>query len=325
MRKFKVGIDSYSLKPLDLDPFELLDWATINEAEGVQFSETPAQAGDKSFLRELSQYAAQNDLYLEWGGGEHIPFDIATGQAKNIAGINEKAAEQASLMGVRTIRSCSGGLMRWKKGAPPTETYLKEMAKSLRPLRPMLKDHRAILALETHFEFTTFELIRLFEMCDAEPDDYLGVCLDTMNLLTMLEDPVAATRRILPWVVTTHIKDGAINLTPGGLVSFTAEAGKGLIDFKEILTLLSGLERHVNLTIEDHGGEFLIPIFDPAFLDEFPDLSVKELSVLLKMAAETRSLIDENEISVLDRTRWPAACEDRVKRDLKAVKQMAGT
>jgi 3-oxoisoapionate decarboxylase len=325
MRKFKVGIDSYSLKPLDLDPFELLDWATINEAEGVQFSETPAQAGDKSFLRELSQYAAQNDLYLEWGGGEHIPFDIATGQAKNIAGINEKAAEQASLMGVRTIRSCSGGLMRWKKGAPPTETYLKEMAKSLRPLRPMLKDHRAILALETHFEFTTFELIRLFEMCDAEPDDYLGVCLDTMNLLTMLEDPVAATRRILPWVVTTHIKDGAINLTPGGLVSFTAEAGKGLIDFKEILTLLSGLERHVNLTIEDHGGEFLIPIFDPAFLDEFPDLSVKELSVLLKMAAETRSLIDENEIAVLDRTRWPAACEDRVKRDLKAVKRMAGT
>jgi len=325
MRKFKVGIDSYSLKSLDLDPFELLDWATINEAEGVQFSETPAQAGDKSFLRELSQYAAQNDLYLEWGGGEHIPFDIATGQAKNIAGINEKAAEQASLMGVRTIRSCSGGLMRWKKGAPPTETYLKEMAKSLRPLRRMLKDHRAILALETHFEFTTFELIRLFEMCDAEPDDYLGVCLDTMNLLTMLEDPVAATRRILPWVVTTHIKDGAINLTPGGLVSFTAEAGKGLIDFKKILTLLSGLERHVNLTIEDHGGEFLIPIFDPAFLDEFPDLSVKELSVLLKMAAETRSLIDENEIAVLDRTRWPAACEDRVKRDLKAVKRMAGT
>jgi sugar phosphate isomerase/epimerase len=325
MRKFKVGIDSYSLKSLDLDPFELLDWATINEAEGVQFSETPAQAGDKSFLRELSQYAAQNDLYLEWGGGEHIPFDIATGQAKNIAGINEKAAEQASLMGVRTIRSCSGGLMRWKKGAPPTETYLKEMAKSLRPLRRMLKDHRAILALETHFEFTTFELIRLFEMCDAEPDDYLGVCLDTMNLLTMLEDPVAATRRILPWVVTTHIKDGAIDLTPGGLVSFTAEAGKGLIDFKKILALLSGLERHVNLSIEDHGGEFLIPIFDPAFLDEFPDLSVKELSVLLKMAAETRSLIDENEIAVLDRTRWPAACEDRVKRDLKAVKRMAGT
>ena len=324
MRKFKVGIDSYSLKPLDLDPFELLDWATINEAEGVQFSETPPQAGDKSFLRELSQYAAQNDLYLEWGGGEHIPFDIATGRPKNVAAINAKAAEQASLMGVRTIRSCSGGLMRWKKGSPSTEEYLKEMAGSLRPLRPMLKDHGVILALETHFEFTTFELMRLFEMCDAGPDEYLGVCLDTMNLLTMLEDPVAATRRILPWVVTTHIKDGAIDLTPRGFVSFTAEAGKGLIDFERILILLAELPRRVNLSIEDHGGEFLIPIFDPAFLAEFPDLSVKELSVLLKMAADTRNLIDENEIAVLDRTRWPAMCEDRVKRDLFAVKRMAG-
>ena len=31
-------------------------------------------------------------------------------------------------------------------------------------------------------------------MCDAPPGGWLGICLDTMNLLTMLEEPVAATR-----------------------------------------------------------------------------------------------------------------------------------
>ena len=47
-------------------------------------------------------------------------------------------------------------------------------------------------------------------MCEAEPGGWLGICLDTMNLLTMIEDPVMATRRLLPWVVSTHIKDGGV-------------------------------------------------------------------------------------------------------------------
>lgn len=56
MKKLKVGVDSYSLKPLNLSPFELLDWAVMNGAEGVQFSEVnlpPSQALDKTFLLEL--------------------------------------------------------------------------------------------------------------------------------------------------------------------------------------------------------------------------------------------------------------------------------
>ena len=74
----------------------------------------------------------------------------------------------------------------------------------------MLRDHGVVLAIETHFEFTSFELCRLIEMCEAEPGGWLGICLDTMNLLTMIEHPVWATERLLPWVVSTHIKDGGV-------------------------------------------------------------------------------------------------------------------
>lgn len=322
MKNFKVGIDAYSLKPLGLDPFELLDWALIHDAAGVQYSEVPAEAGDKAFLKELAQYAAENDLYLEWGGGEHIPFDVITGKAKDIAASNRKAVEQASAMGIRTIRSCSGGLMRWREDAPPTETYLRDMAASLRPQRRTFKDHDVVLAIETHFEFTTFELLRLFEMCDAGPGDFLGICLDTMNVLTMLEDPVAAARRVLPWIVTTHIKDGALSLTRDGLVSFTAEAGQGLIDFRTIFEDLSAQPRDLRLSIEDHGGDFVIPVFNPAFLAKFPDLTVQELGLLLRMAAETQDLLQKKKLAILDRNRWPEVCESRVQRDLRAIQSI---
>ncbi len=323
MRPFKVGVDSYALKPLGLDPFELLDWAIINGADGVQFSEAPREASDKSFFRELADYAAQNVLYLEWGGGEHVPFDLATGKPKDILAGNERAVQQAVALGVKTIRSCSGGLMRWRKDLPSTEALLRESARELRRQRPMFRDHGINLAVETHFEFTTFELLRLFDMAGAEPGGGLGICLDTMNLLTMLEDPVSAAARVLPWVVTTHIKDGGIVLAEDGFITFTAESGRGVVDLRAIFEMLSSApEKEIHLSIEDHGGDFRIPIFDPDFRAGFPDLEVGELCSLLKLARRTQALVDGEKLAALDRLRWPAVCAERVKRDLEAVRKI---
>jgi sugar phosphate isomerase/epimerase len=325
MKPFRVGIDSYSLKPLDLSPFELLEWAIINEADGVQFSETnlpPTAAPDKALLEDLRSYAAENGLYLEWGGGEHIPLDLATGKKKDILAVNKKAAAEACILGVNTVRSCSGGLMRWKKESPPTEELLRLMSAALKEQKSMLMALGVILAIETHFEFTSFELVRLFDMCGATPGEYLGVCLDTMNLLIMLEDPASATERLLPWVVTTHVKDGGLLVTEDGLVSFTAECGTGVVDLAAILEKLSAAPRRINLSLEDHGGDTLIPVFDPEFLVKFPDLTVAELARLLRLAAASRSLKEKGKIAILDRDRWPERCERRVKSGLRAVRQI---
>jgi sugar phosphate isomerase/epimerase len=327
MRKLKVGVDSYSLKPLDLTPFELLEWAVMNGADGVQFSEVnvpPGTAVDKIFLQELRSYAGENGLYIEWGGGLHIPLDLATGRPRDILAVNRKAAGEASQVGSPTVRSCSGGLMRWRKESPSTDEFLRLMAAALREQKPMLRDSGVILAIETHFEFTSFELLRLFEMCGAGPGEYLGICLDTMNLLTLLEDPAAAARRLLPWIVTTHIKDGGLLLTADGFVSFTAEAGKGVVDLAGIIEPLAAVHPHITLTVEDHGGDFLIPVNDPEFLARFPDLTVPELVGLMRLSARTRALMESGKLAVLPRDRWPAACEPRVKRDIQSVRRLTG-
>jgi sugar phosphate isomerase/epimerase len=186
----------------------------------------------------------------------------------------------------------------------------------------MLKDHNVILAIETHFEFTTHELLKLFEQCDTEPGDYLGICLDTMNLLTMLEDPLRATERILPWVVSTHIKDGALLLTQEGLVSFPAEIGKGIIDFRQIVERLSSLPWEVHLSIEDHGGSFFLPIFESHFLSEFPDLTLEEFVSLINLAQRAGELAQGGKLFIEERERWPEVCESRLKRDIQALRKI---
>jgi len=320
-----VGIDNYCLHPLKLSPLEVLKWAEDNGAKGVQFSGLNPEVADKvdaAYLRDLAGYAADEGLYLEWGGAQHIPFDMKTWEKKQLATVNRKVAEQAAILGTRIVRSCSGGLMRWDPKSPMTETLLEEIAKALREQRQMLKDNQTILAIETHFEFTTHELLRLFDRCDAVPGEYLGICLDTMNLLTMCEAPDLATQRILPWVVSTHIKDGAVLLNKEGLVTFPTEIGKGVIDLRKICDHPDLMNRSINLTIEDHGGQFSLPVFDSLFLSKFPDLTAGEFARIIRLALDTDKRMQSGDIVITTREEWPDICEARIKRDIQSLKQL---
>lgn len=320
---FKVGIDNYGLFPLGLDPIQTMQWALDHGAGGVAFSglgEVQPRKLDCRQLLQLKDFAEENNLYLEWGGGQHIPRDLTTLGKKDLFIHNRTAAEEAKALGTRIIRSCSGGLMRWNPKSLPTQQMMDEMVVALSAQKQMLMDHQVILAIETHFEFTTFELLRVFEACGAKPGEYLGICLDTMNLLTMLEDPVMATKRILPWIVSTHIKDGALQVTSCGFKSFTTPFGEGIIDFDHIFSLLSSLNHPLNLNVEDHGGDFDIPVANPEFRKEFPDLSNPELEQLNHLAQQTKQKMEAGTLAVLDRKDWAGVCEVRLAQDVFDLK-----
>jgi sugar phosphate isomerase/epimerase len=323
MRRHRVGIDNYGLFPLCLTPLATLQWAEAHRAEGVAFSGLQPEhqaALDGGGLQRLKDFAGERGLHLEWGGAQHVPRDLTTWARKDIADGNREVIRQARALGVRVVRSCSGGLMRWHDDAPSTETLLRESAQALRAQAPMWRDAGLTLAIETHFEFTSHELLRLIAMCEAPPGGWLGVCLDTMNLLTMLEEPVAATRRLLPWVVSTHIKDGAIALDSSGLTTFTMPIGSGVVDLPAIVDLVSSLDRAVHFSVEDHGGSFLLPIFDPTFLSKFPDLTVQEMVSLIALAERTAR---QPSCRPLPREQWPGIAEARMAADLAALIALA--
>jgi hypothetical protein len=144
-----------------------------------------------------------------------------------------------------------------------------------------------------------------------------------MNLLTMLEDPLSGTHRVLPWVVCTHVKDGGIRLTGEGMVTFPSEIGTGVVDLGGIVEFLRSLSPDVHLSIEDHGGEFPLPIFDPRFLSEFPDLSLEEFVGLCKLSRQTEDRLGSGDLEITSRQDWPGLCEDRIRRDISALRRIA--
>lgn len=323
MKKLKAGFDNYCLHPLNLQPHELLKWAKSNEAEGVAFSgfsDVIRKNFTNSYLHDVRQMAEDLCLYIEWGNGQHVPMDLTSFMKKEIYLSNRKAVGEAYALGVKIIRSCSGGLMRWKHDAPDTEVFLKEAAIELKKQARMFRENGAILAIETHFEFTTFELLRLFEMCETEPGDFLGICLDTMNLLTMLEDPLAATDRVLPWVVSTHIKDGGILAGEEGITTFPSPVGKGIINLKAIIKKLQSMDKEIYLSVENHGGSFFLPVNETWFISRFPDLAGTEYNNLLDLAVTTSDKIKTGDLKITERDDWPVICEERTRDDIKNLK-----
>jgi sugar phosphate isomerase/epimerase len=324
-RRRRVGIDNYGLFPLDLSPLGTLEWAVAHGADGVSFSGlTPGWHGrmDAAARSDIRAFAADRGLYLEWGGAQHIPRDMTSWARKDLFDVNRRAAQEAAALGTTIVRSCSGGLMRWDAASPPTDVLLRETAEALRDQQTMLRDHGVILAIETHFEFTSFELVRLFDMCEAEPGDWLGICLDTMNQRTMIEHPMMATERLLPWVVSTHMKDGGVLSQGDSLVTFPVPIGEGIIDLAAIVRRLDTLEWPVHLSVEDHGGSFLLPIHDEAFVSRFPDMAGAELRAMLELAEATEA---RPGCRPLERSEWPRVCESRVAHDLAALRRLAGS
>ena len=322
-RRRRVGLDNYGLFPLDLSPLGTLEWAVAHGADGVSFSGLTPEWQDRmdaAALEGIRAFAADHGLYLEWGGAQHIPRDMTSWARKDLFEVNRRAAEEAAALGATVVRSCSGGLMRWDAANPPTDALLRETADALRAQQTMLRDHGVVLAVETHFEFTSFELRRLFDMCEAEPGDWLGICLDTMNLMTMIEHPVMATGRLLPWVMSTHMKDGGVLGTPEGLITFPAPIGDGVVDIGAIVRQLDTLARPVNLSVEDHGGSFLLPIHDEAFLSRFPDTIGAELKAMLELTEATQARLGCRPI---DRAEWPSVCESRIAHDLVTLRRLA--
>jgi sugar phosphate isomerase/epimerase len=323
MKKLRTGIDNYSLFPLKMMPVEMLKWAFENGAEGVAFSGYDDEARDiftSSYLRDVKTVADDLGMYVEWGNGQHVPMDLTNFSKKEIGISNRRAVGEAYGLGVSIVRSCSGGLMRWQKESPATEHILREAARELKKQAPLFRDNGVILAIETHFEFTTTELLALFDMCEVEPGDYLGICLDTMNLLTMLEDPVSATERILPWVVSSHIKDGGVIRKNKGLVTFPAAIGQGVIDLEKITGMLFSTRREINLSVEDHGGQFVIPVNEEWFIERFPDLTGAEFKLLYELSDLTLAKMMDLGLTITNRAHWASLCEERTRGDIRDLK-----
>jgi sugar phosphate isomerase/epimerase len=331
----KIGLGQYTIHHLPLDACAVLDYAAERELAGVQFG-SPLQLSptlDAGEIRTVREYADSRGLYLEMG----IPCINPHQAAPHFRAEPDTFVEQlealiraAALAGVSSLRTFIGGQFRVLServarrmddlehdSARPETPWSRQLADStlvLKRLAPAARELGLRLAVETHLDATSFQLLRIIEEVGA---DAVGICLDIANVMLRMEDPLEAARRLAPHVVMTHTKDAALLFHEEGLRWQCRPCGQGVVPFPALLELLAAHTPDLNLSIEDHAGLFELPIYDADWISTFTDLTTAELALLLRrawMSGRRLSSRRQEDPEVLETIPW----EERVLPRLDA-------
>jgi 3-oxoisoapionate decarboxylase len=242
----KTGIDSYcyhryfgEIYPDQTDPgrrwtfLDFVNRAVQLRVDGVSLESCFFERFDQAYLAEMKAVldAKKLERVLAWGHPDGLE-----------AGRNEKAWRQmnslipkARHLGADIMRIVASSLMfRNEPHAPQIKAVVRMLKESVR----IARDHGVVLALENHIDYTSAEIL---EMLERVSSDFLKVNFDTGNTLRMMENPVAAARRLGPHTVATHTKDveACRHVAPEEWYFFSSvPVGTGLIDMPGVVKAL---------------------------------------------------------------------------------------
>ena len=328
----KIGFDEYTLKSsgYEDDPFSLMETAVKFGLEGIHFSVAvdTFPSFEDDYLKRVRDYAEEHDLYLEFGMGTCNPLSTCRA-VHDIHREPEVSLREllvaASKAGASLVRTLVGALdVRDTRGTPKFQEHLDAAKVTLNSLKGLAGDLGVKIAVENHLDLTAVELRQLVEDIDSPA---VGCCFDTANTLAMLEDPVEAYRTLMPYIFSTHFKDGILVPWEGGAAWIGILLGSGQAKVAEIGKLLGENLPDVNLSIEDLWNVFPVPLSGEYTLS-LPHYAGEDGKERVRQwLRESEERNESGELSFIDRlkdpeTRWQVTAE-RIPKNVEWMKRFS--
>ncbi|MCA4134974.1 sugar phosphate isomerase/epimerase [Arthrobacter sp. M4] len=320
----KIGVDGRKIPgAAEHSPIAILEHAKSLGMEGVYFRTvldiTPSL--DLGVLREVREHADALGLYLQMGLAKVNPYASAEAPEVRVLGQGDYTRGIIRLMEACREGADCGELWvacgNYKPELPgyyandrfrtdaPWPDQLAAIEKFLHQLAPAARDLDIHLNIETHEEITTNEVVRLVESVGP---DVLGITLDTANVLARGEDPVAAARRVAPYVRATHLRDSVLAITDFGLARSFSPCGLGVIDWDGVLGALWEHNPDLWASIEPAAPTMQMPIglSDEAWRAVHPDLDPAEVAELYRLARDYDERARRSEVPTIEEFRAQA-------------------
>jgi len=132
---------------------------------------------------------------------------------------------------------------------PKVLAQLKAVANDLEAAIPLAEEAGVRIAVENHCDSYSEEILWLLDRVDHPR---VGACVDTVNGLHVMEDPMTAIENLAPRAFTNHFRDDRIVFQRYGFKLTGAAVGEGDIDMKrayEIFRTQSQMKR-INIETE---------------------------------------------------------------------------
>ncbi|HEV2380207.1 MAG TPA: TIM barrel protein [Terriglobia bacterium] len=303
---------SFSQSPHTSSAYDFLEYCHSLGAGGIQIGLDSLDAG---YLDKLRRRAAELGMYLEVIVS--LPKkDDASGFERQVA-----AARQAGAVCMRS--ACLNGrryedftsLDEWKSFVAGSD---RRIALAL----PALEKHRIPLGLENHKDWTADEMVALIERHSSE---FLGVCLDTGNNLSLLDDPMDVIAKLAPFAVSTHVKNMAVEAYPDGFLLAEVPLGEGILDLSQVVETIRKAGPKARLNLEMITRDPLkIPCLTDKYWVTFPERNGEYLARTLRLVRSHPPARPLPQISGLDAEARRRQEEDNVKQCLAYARETLG-
>jgi len=196
---------------------------------------------DPAAAAKVREKAEQWGMYVE--GQVSMPRSDAD------AGKFEAELVAAKAAGANVVRSAmlSGRRYETFESADQFKKFAADSWKSLERAEPILKKQQVRLALENHKDFRVPEMLSMMEKISSE---FVGVCIDTGNSISLLEESNHVVEAYAKWGVSCHIKDMAVKEYEEGFLLSEVPLGKGFLDLKHMMQVMRAANPKIQFSLE---------------------------------------------------------------------------
>ncbi|SHJ56823.1 Sugar phosphate isomerase/epimerase [Dethiosulfatibacter aminovorans DSM 17477] len=247
-KKMKLGLHTYTLhlwglgqnwgivaepRPKEINLMQLMDMAVEWGLDGLHITGCDLESKDDKRLKEVRDAAEEHGLYLEYNFSLNEEFDSRlTDSIEDGIRIAEKIGADIGKVSldVRRPRPLYGSCFH-----PTVMTQLCGIYDEIMDAIPLIEETGVKLALENHTETYADEVIWLIEKINHP---LVGACVDTVNSMGVLEDPVSAVEKLAPYAFVNHFCDHKLDRDQFGIRFHGVALGDGDIDcFKTLKTI----------------------------------------------------------------------------------------
>ena len=252
------------------DPLNFLEHCNNIGAGGVQMN---IGARDEDYTHRLRQKAEAFDMFVE--GSTSLPKDRSDLERFEAA---VRAAKQA---GAKVIRIAIGG-RRYEQfsKAEQFKAFAERSLKSVQLAEPVAARHRMRLAIENHKDWRIDQMLDMLSRISSE---YVGVCVDTGNSFSLLEDSMTVVEAYAPYAFSAHLKDMAVAEYEDGFLLADVPLGQGLLDLPRIVRVLRKARPEIRFSLEMATRDPLkVPCLTEKYWVTFADVPGSDLARALR-------------------------------------------
>jgi sugar phosphate isomerase/epimerase len=152
---------------------------------------------------------------------------------------------------------------------------------------PIVERHKMRLGIENHKDWRVDQQVQLLERYSSE---YVGVCLDTGNNLSVLDDPMETVEKLAPYTFNVHFKDMGVEETPTGFTLSEVPLGDGMLDLKRMVDTIRRARPEVHFSLEMITRDPLeVPCVTSRYWATFGDVSGLALAETLQRVRAYRA------------------------------------